>query len=70
MLEFIGLFVVIYLVVTWLLRLITGKRVKREIYIIREYQIVEDVDEQPETDGSDATRQDERLPKNVVKFRR
>lgn len=70
MLEFIGLFVVIYLVVTWLLRMLTGKRVKREIYIIREYQIVEDVDEQPETDGSDATRQDERLPKNVVKFRR
>ena len=50
MLEFIGIMTVIYLIAMGLARLFGGKQPKREIYIIREYEVDEDVEaqQQPE----------------------
>ena len=70
MLEFIGIMTVIYLIAMGLARLFGGKQPKREIYIIREYEVDEDIEAQqqpeqlPEEQGSQ-TRQ-EALPDNVV----
>jgi hypothetical protein len=43
MLEFIGGVVVMYLVLTWLLRMVAGKHSMTEIYVIREYVIKEGI---------------------------
>ena len=50
MLEFIGIMTVIYLIAMGLARLFGGKQPKREVYIIREYEIDEDKEahQQPE----------------------
>jgi len=70
MLEFIGLMTVIYLLLMGLARLFGGKQPQREIYIIREYEIGEDMDEQQqpkqllEEQGSQS--QHEALPDNVM----
>jgi len=70
MLEFIGIMTVIYLIAMGLARLFGGKQPKREIYIIREYEMTDDKETQqqpeqlPEEQGSQ-TRQ-EALPDNVV----
>ena len=70
MLEFIGIMTVIYFLLMGLARLFGGKQPKREIYIIREYEIDEDeescqqLEQLPEEQGS--THQQEALPDNVV----
>jgi hypothetical protein len=74
MLEFIGIMTVIYLIAMGLARLFGSKQPKREVYIIREYEVDEDMEAQqqqeplPEEQGSQ-TRQ-ETLPDNVVAIHR
>ena len=70
MLEFIGIMTVIYLIAMGLARLFGGKQPKREIYIIREYEVDEDMDahlqpEQPPKEQGSQPQQ-ETLPDNVV----
>ena len=48
MLEFIGIFAVVYFIVIGVGRLFGGKRPKREYYIIREYEIDDDMEEELE----------------------
>ena len=70
MLEFIAIMTVIYLIAMGLARLFGSKQPKREIYIIREYEIDEDKEahqqpeQLPEEQGSPP--QQEALPDNVV----
>ena len=73
MFEFIGIFVVVYLVIMGLSRIFGGKRPKREYYIIREYEI-DDVKEEPEEPmdrgAKRRTKRPEKLPDNVVSIKR
>jgi len=50
MLEFIGIMTIIYLIAMGLARLFGSKQPKREVYIIREYEVDEDMEaqQQPE----------------------
>ena len=70
MLEFIGIMTVIYLIAMGLARLFGGKQPKREIYIIREYEVDEDMEAQlqPEQllEEQESQPQQEALPDNVV----
>ena len=74
MLEFIGIMTIIYLIAMGLARLFGGKQPKREVYIIREYEIDEDKqanqhpEQFPEEQGSPL--QQEVLPDNVVSIDR
>ena len=70
MLEFIGLMAIIYLLLMGLARLFSGKQPKREIYIIREYEIDEDqgVHQQPEQPENQP--QQKTPPNNVVPINR
>ena len=74
MLEFIGIMTVIYLLLMGLARLFSGKQPKREIYIIREYEIDEDMEAQqlPEQlpEEQESAPQQEALPDNVVAINR
>ena len=69
MLEFIGGTVVVYAVVSWLVNLFTGKGAKREVYIIREYEINEDIEEHANHKDDREPWSDKRLPENVIRFR-
>ena len=70
MLEFIGLMTVIYLLLMGLARLFGGKQPQREIYIIREYEIGEEMDEQQQPkqllEEQGSPPQQGVLPDNVV----
>ena len=74
MLEFIGIMTVIYLLLMGLARLFGGKQPQREIYIIREYEIDEDMEAQqlPEQlpEEQESAPQQEALPDNVVAINR
>jgi hypothetical protein len=74
MLEFIGIMTVIYLIAMGLARLFGGKQPKREIYIIREYEIKDDMDAylQPEQlpEEQESQPRKEALPDNVVAIHR
>jgi hypothetical protein len=74
MLEFIGIMTIIYLIAMGLARLFGGKQSKREIYIIREYEIEEESDEYGETEQLSEEKEshshDEALPGNVVPIHR
>ena len=74
MLEFIGIFVVVYFIVIGIGRLFGGKRPKREYYIIREYEIDDDMEEELEEllDRSEErrTKRPNKLPDNVVSIKR
>ena len=72
MFEFIGIFVVVYLVIMGLGRIFGGKRPKREYYIIREYEIDEEMEELEALTDRDArrrTKRPEKLPDNVVSIK-
>jgi len=72
--EFIGIFVVVYLVIMGLGRIFGGKRPKREYYIIREYEIDDEMEEELEElldRGTERrTKPPEKLPDNVVSIKR
>ena len=70
MLEFIGGTVVVYVVVSWLVDLFTGKGARREVYIIREYEIHNERDENLNHEDDREPRPDRQLPENVIRFRR
>jgi hypothetical protein len=70
MLEFISGVVVMTLVLTWLVRTITGKHSTTEIYGIREYVVKEKVAEPHGRDVSATIQRDKGLPSNVLRFRR
>jgi hypothetical protein len=70
MLEFIGGVVVMYLVLTWLLRMVAGKHSTTEIYVIREYVIKEGIAEPHGQEVSAKVPPDNGLPDNVLRFRR
>ena len=74
MFEFIGIFVVVYLVIMGLSRIFGGKRPKREYYIIREYEVDEEIEEELEElmdrGASRRTKRPEKLPDNVVSIKR
>ena len=74
MLEFIGGFVVVYFIFMGLARLFCGKRPKREYYIIREYEIDDEMEEELEmalNKGKDQPpEQYVELPDNVVSIKR
>ena len=72
MLEFIGLTAIVYLLSMGLVRLFQGKPPKREIYIIREYEIKNEVEQDGEQDlthdeNKEASQQ-QALSGNVVNF--
>ena len=75
--EFIGIFVVVYLVIMGLSRIFGGKRPKREYYIIREYEIDEEIDEELDEELEELmdrgarrrTKRPEKLPDNVVSIK-
>ena len=72
MLEFIGLTAIVYLLIMGLVRLFQGKPPKREIYIIREYEIKNEVEQDGEQDlthdeNKEASQQ-QALSGNVVNF--
>ena len=69
MLESIGGTAVVYVVIAWLVSLFTGKGIKREVYIIREYEINGEMKEYINREDDNAPRPDEHLPKNVIRFR-
>ena len=48
MLEFIGLTAIVYLFLMGVMRLFRGKPPQREIYIIREYEVDEDMEALPD----------------------
>ena len=72
--EFIGIFVVVYLVIMGLSRIFGGKRPKREYYIIREYEIDDVKEEEPEEPmdrgAKRRTKRPKKLPDNVVSIKR
>ena len=74
MLEFIGIFAVVYFIVIGIGRLFGGKRPKREYYIIREYEIDDEMEEELEElldRGTERrTKPPEKLPDNVVSIKR
>ena len=74
MFEFIGIFVVVYLVIMGLSRIFGGKRPKREFYIIREYEIDDVKEEEPEEPmdrgAKRRTKRPKKLPDNVVSIKR
>ena len=74
MLEFIGIFAIVYIIIIGVGRLFGGKRPKREYYIVREYEIDDDMEEELEEllDRSKERRakQPEKLPDNVVSIKR
>ena len=70
MLEFIGIMTVIYLIAMGLAGLFRGMPPKREVFIIREYEIDEDkqAHQQPKqlTEEQGSPPRQEALPDNVV----
>ena len=68
--KFIGIMTVIYLIAMGLERLFGGKQPKREVYIIREYEIEENSDDAQEaeqlSEEKESHSHDEALPGNVV----
>ena len=74
MLEFIGGFVVVYFIFMGLARLFCGKRPKREYYIIREYEIDDEIEEVLEKAlnkrKDQPSEQYVELPDNVVSIKR
>ena len=72
MLEFIGGTVVVYLLLAGIYRLFTGKRPKREYYIVREYELDDETMDELETlldkdsDEAKMPTDDRPLPDNVV----
>ena len=74
MLEFIGIMTVIYLLLMGLVRLFGGKQPQREVYIIREYEILEDTDEsvseEPLSREKELHPPGRKPPDNVVPLRR
>jgi hypothetical protein len=74
MLEFIGIMTVIYLLLMGLVRLFGGKQPQREIYIIREYEILEDTDESVSEEPLSGEKEPHppggKPPDNVVPIRR
>ena len=71
--EFIGIFVVVYLAIMGLGRIFGGKRPKREYYIIREYEIDDEMEEELEElmdrGARPRTKRSEKLPDNVVSIK-
>ena len=70
MFEFIGIFVVVYLVIMGLGRIFGGKRPKREYYIIREYEMEKELEELMDRGARRHTKRPEKLPDNVVSIKR
>ena len=74
MLEFIGIFAIVYFIIMGLGRLFGKKRPKREYYIIREYEIDDEMEEElEELLGKGVDRQTThpgKLPDNVVSIKR
>ena len=74
MLEFIGIFAVVYFIIIGIGRLFGRKRPKREYYIIREYEIDDEIETELEEllDRSEERRakNPEKLPDNVVSIKR
>ena len=74
MLEFVGLTAIIYLFLMGVARLFRGKTPEREIYIIREYEIQEVIDESEKEEPLSAENElrspGENLPDNVVPLHR
>ena len=72
MLEFIGIFVVVYLIFMGIARLFTGWRPKREYYIVREYELDDETMDELEdlldkdSDEAEMATDDRPLPDNVV----
>jgi len=72
MLEFIGLTAIVYLLSMGLVRLFQGKPPKREIYIIREYEIKDELEQNGEQDMAQDENQEasqrQQVSGNVVNF--
>jgi len=74
MLEFIGIFAIVYIIIIGVGRLFGGKRPKREYYIVREYEIDDDMEEELEElldrGVERRTNRPKKLPDNVVSIKR
>ena len=70
MLEFIGPMAIIYLLLMGLARLFGGKQPKREIYIIREYEIDEDQEVPQQPEQPENQPQQKTPPNNVIPLNR
>ena len=72
MLEFIVLTAIVYLLIMGLVRLFQGKQPKREIYIIREYEIKDEPEQGGEAnltlEQEKEESQQQAVPGNVVPF--
>ena len=74
MLEFIGIFVIVYIIIIGIGRLFGGKRPMREYYIIREYEIDDEMESELEElldrGVERRTNRSKKLPDNVVSIKR